>query len=457
MINIIQEKLKGNFQFTPNKNQLRDIERLIFEIIRRESCSLDEIFYYLENESNADKQCGRNKFFAIKKSLIKRRFPLTHKHSKTDAKELFLGQVRPPLGDNVTVKQNFIPSGIFIEKAVKDSYLVKNFREKFPNTPVQIINSYNEYLSKTKFSISKLKEPLVFLIKEKWDFLKPCPCTKVHLNCGYWVLNLGFGCPFDCSYCFLQCYANFPGIILPANIEDFFIEFDALCKKLKRPIRIGTGEFCDSLALDEITQYSSKLVPYFKDKNVFFELKTKSNKISNLLNIQPSGNIVVSWSLNPQSLIEQEEVATASLKERLIAAKTLQEKGYNVAFHFDPIIYTENWEALYKNTIDLIYSYLKPPFSWISLGTLRCHRSLKAVNELRFPKSNIFYGELFTGEDKKLRYPPFLRREIYKNMVKWIKLRDGLSPVYLCMENKEMWELLGKNSSSEIEKYLLKL
>jgi spore photoproduct lyase len=457
MLDNLKENLQQKFGFSPNKNQLRDTERLIFEIMRRENCSIDEVFSYLENESNAEKHGGRNKFFAIKKSLIARRYPITYANEKIDAKKIFLNQIRSPLTDNLAVNADFKPSKVFVEKEVKNSYLVKNFHKKFPDVAIEEINLYSDYLKNNKFHISNLKQPVIFLIKEKWDFLKPCPCTKVHLSCGYWILNLGFGCPFDCSYCFLQCYANFPGIILPANIEDFFTEFDAVYKKLKKPIRIGTGEFCDSLALDEITEYSTKLIPYFKDKNVFFELKTKSNKIANLLKITPSKNIVISWSLNPESLIEQEEVATASLKERLLAAKTIQQKGYNIAFHFDPIIYSENWSQLYKQAVEGLYSNLKPPFSWISLGTLRSHRSLKAINELRFPKSNIFYGELFISEDKKLRYPSFLRRKIYENMIEWIKLHDRQSPVYLCMENKGMWSLLEKDSSTEIEKYLLQI
>jgi spore photoproduct lyase len=271
------------------------------------------------------------------------------------------------------------------------------------------------------------------------------------------VLNLGFGCPYDCSYCYLQCYSNFPGIILPANIDDFFTEFDALYKKLKKPIRRGTGEFCDSLALDEITQYSTKLIPYFKDKNVFFELKTKSNRISNLLNLSPPSNVVISWSLNPASLIKEEEMATASLSERLLAAKAIQQKGYRVAFHFDPIIYSDDWKKTYRQTIKELYSLLKPPFSWISLGTLRSHRRLRAITEMRFPESRIFYGELFLGEDKKLRYPLFLRHEIYENMVQWIREFDGQSPVYLCMENKDTWRILNKSTSTEVENYLLQI
>jgi len=455
MFENLKTNLEAAFNFRLNKNQMRDIERLFFEITRKENITENAIIEYLKTDSNLDKCSGMNNFFVIKNALILRRFPLTSKKQKIDTKNIFLNQIKEPLRDDWKGNKKFEPLEIFVEKEVRSSDLVKNFKMRFPKTRIHEVDFYSDYIKTNKFRISDLKKPVVFIIKEKWDFLKPCPCTKQHLSCGYWILNLGFGCPFDCSYCFLQCYANFPGIVLPANITDFFTQFDDLYKKLKKPIRIGTGEFCDSLALDDITGYSKQLIPYLRDKNVLFELKTKSSNIGNLLKIKSSKNITISWSLNPPSIVKNEELLTASLAERLDAARAVQEKGYSVAFHFDPIIYSEHWKELYRDVIDNLYQKIKIPLSWISLGTLRSHRSLKTISELRFPQSNIFYGELFLGEDKKLRYPEYLRKEIYSYMVKSIREHDSKTPVYFCMENKDIWAILDKNSSAEIENSLL--
>jgi spore photoproduct lyase len=458
----IRAILKKEFGFSPNKNQTKDLGRLIFEIARRDNAPLGEIIAYLKRNAALEKYAGRNKFFGLKNALVRLRFPLTSTREKIDTKEIFLNQ--PPQDSRPTPKSQdiwraqklFKPLQILVEKEVAHSWLVRDFRRRYPKVPLVLINRYSEYLKENPFSLNQLKMPLVFIVKEKWDFIKPCPCTKYHLRCGYWIFNLGFGCPFDCSYCFLQQYANFPGIILPANLDDFFRKFDRFEKTLTAPIRIGTGEFCDSLALDDITRYSVKLIEYFATKKVIFELKTKSAAIDNLMEIAPAQNTVISWSLNPSSIIENEEIASASLDERLNAARRLQESGYRVAFHFDPIIHSPDWKKLYRGLVDELYSKLYPPFSWISLGTLRCNRRLKAVVEARFPQSNIFYGELFLGEDKKLRYPRFLREEIYRQMVAWIRKHDLRTPVYLCMEDSAMWEILGNfTATKDIEKYLL--
>ena len=68
-----------------------------------------------------------------------------------------------------------------------------------------------------------------------------------------------------------------------------------------------------------------------------------------------------------------------------------------------------------------------------------------------------FNGELFIGEDKKMRYPEFLRVGIFKNMVKWIRNFDKKSPIYLCMESRKVWRdsLKDVSSSQEVENSLV--
>jgi DNA repair photolyase len=448
--------LEEQCSFSPNKNQLRELERLIFEIMRREYVSQKTILGCIIKDDNLKAHHGKNKFIYIKNALIKRRFPLSSQKLKINAKDVFLPNLSLPLEDNYAVKEVFHPESIYIEKSVNKSSLADNFKNRFPDVEIIEIERSSDYLEKNNFQLSHLKKPIVFIVKEKWDFIKPCPCTKNHLNCGYWIFNLGFGCPFDCSYCFLQQYSNFPGLTLPANIDDFFDKFDHFQKKLKTRIRIGTGEFCDSLALDHITEYSKKLIPYFSKKNVIFELKTKSANIKNILETKASDNIVISWSLNPVSLVDSQELGAASLGERLNAAKQVQDAGYRIGFHFDPIIHTKDWQVLYKDLIDTLYAQLKGPFAWISLGTLRCHRKLKIASEQRFPKSTIFWDELLLAKDKKLRYPAFIRKDIYRYINACINEHDKKTPVYLCMEDKDNWNILGdKYNSGNIGKYIL--
>jgi spore photoproduct lyase len=171
-------------------------------------------------------------------------------------------------------------------------------------------------------------------------------------------------------------------------MDRFFEEFT----HYKKPwMRIGTGEFSDSLMLDHITKYSPAIIEFFNNhKDAVFEFKTKSSNIDNLLKIKHSGNIVVSWSLNPQKIIDKNEFFTASLSDRLASAKECAKSGYKIGFHFDPIIYFKGWEREYGKVIDLLFSKIKPKdIAWISMGTFRFKPELKSIIENRFPENEI--------------------------------------------------------------------
>ncbi|MBN2120857.1 MAG: hypothetical protein JW734_07380 [Candidatus Omnitrophica bacterium] len=450
-------RIEKIFNLKLNRNQTLQIRRLIYEIKKTRKIDFNKIVQLLKRDLEGKDPQGKDKFRHIKNTLVSIRYPLTTPKINIDTRTIFLNELKLPDKKTYHPKKEFIPGKVIVEKEARNSYLLNNIRKNFKHSKIEYIDYASAFLKKFKLTPYNLKEPLLFIVKERWDFIKKCPCTKNHIGCGYWIFNLGFGCPFDCSYCYLQQYQNFPGIILPSNLEDFFTKFDTFFRKINKPVRIGSGEFCDSLALDHLTGYSSKLIDFFSGKKVLFELKTKSSQIENILNKEPAKNIIISWSLNPQSLIDSEEYAVSSLKERLKAAQRIEEKGFKVAFHFDPIIYSDGWKKEYKKLVELLYHKAKPPFAWISLGTLRFNRQLKPLMEKRFPKNEIVYGELFIGEDKKLRYPEFLRIEIYQNMVKWIREFDAKTPVYLCMESKKVWKdsLFEVNSAGQVEDLLI--
>ncbi|MBU1863566.1 MAG: hypothetical protein KKH94_07895, partial [Candidatus Omnitrophica bacterium] len=209
----------------------------------------------------------------------------------------------------------------------------------------------------------------------------------------------------------------------------------------KRLWRIGTGEFTDSLAFDDLTNLSSRLIPYFtKKKNAVLELKTKTANISNLLTFKPKGKIVVSWSLNAEKIVRHEEYDTAPLRERIQAARTCQQRGYKIGFHFDPILYYPGWQRDYQHVIDLIFKNIKPQnIAWISLGCFRFIPSLKPIIEQRFPKSTFICDEFIKGLDGKMRYIKPLRIHIYTQMFDWIRSHNSNVFIYLCMESAEVW------------------
>ncbi|MEW6376344.1 MAG: spore photoproduct lyase family protein [Thermodesulfobacteriota bacterium] len=273
--------------------------------------------------------------------------------------------------------------------------------------------------------------------------LKPCPGTSRHICCGYYVINAITNCPMDCSYCVLQGYLNNPFLTLYTNWDDLLQEIESfLSGNIKSFLRLGTGELSDSLALDPIFPLSQVLIPFFAKRiHGILELKTKSAEVHQLLHLNHRGKTVISWSLNPPQMIEEEEMGTAFLEERIGAAKRCQEAGYPVGFHFDPIIHHEGWEKGYQETIHSLFSQIDSKrVVWISLGGFRYPPQLKAIVKERFPDTKIFLGELFPGKDAKFRYFKEIRVEIYRQIVEWLREVDPNLFIYLCMESQEVWE-----------------
>jgi spore photoproduct lyase len=424
-------------------NKKREIKRLLYEIAKREDIPPGEIIAGVETD----------KFLRLKNYLLKRRYPTAF--PQCDQADFYLPELRLATDHAFTRSVNpFRPARIYLEEAARGTFLARRFRDSFPEAAVIPIRTINEFLQgRQKFGISDYNRrgQSVFITASRADFFKRCPCTRGAVPCGYHIFNLAFGCLYECTYCYLQEYVNTPGLVFPANLEDFFAGFEAYREKpstrrwQKGPrLRIGTGEFSDSLMIDEVTEYSLPIIEFFRGRpEVVFEFKTKSANIRNLLRARPGGNIVVAWSLSPQRLIDENEFYTASLEERLKSARLCAEAGYRLAFHFDPVIYYPGWEEDYRGVVDLLGETVEfEKIEWISLGTLRFKPDLKPVIEQRFPGNKILDGEMILGFDRKLRYPEKTRLEVYRKLIGFLRKYGRRLPLYLCMEEKKIWDAL---------------
>jgi spore photoproduct lyase len=313
----------------------------------------------------------------------------------------------------------------------------------------------NEYLEKFKDPWLEGKQSLL-LCKFPGRFFEPCPCTKEYLNCGYFNLSPVVGCPVDCSYCILQGYLTAFPIQVYVNLEDLFGELEKFLKKRPRSrLRLGTGELADSLALEPELGYAKTLIEYFREKkNFIFELKTKTSRIELFKGLKASGQIVVSWSVNPEEAAGLEEKSAADIGSRLNSAAALANAGWPVGFHFDPMLDFVS-EEKYLALIDKIFEMVPASkISFISLGMLRFPPSLRPVLKDRHPQSRILCGELFPGKDGKLRYLRPVREKIYKALISRIRAHSEKILVYLCMEPRWLWEKMLGDSPALIKKEL---
>jgi spore photoproduct lyase len=296
-------------------------------------------------------------------------------------------------------------------------------------------------LSPQEFNDSKR---ILYLAPHRGQFFKRCPGARPNLTCcNYFVLNLGVQCDMNCSYCYLQSFINFPYLTVYTNMGQALAELEELAQaNAASPFRVGTGETIDSLSLDDVTLYSRDLIQFFHRLPKWrLEFKTKSAKVDQFLDIPHAGNVIVSWSINPQEVISHEEHGTASLDARLTAARKCLDKGFLVAFHIDPMIYHPDWEQNYAGLVDDICKRFAPEeIVYFSLGALRFQPEQRHMMRERFGfKSWVVQGEMWPGKDGKFRYDQKLRETMYTLVQNRFKSHSPRWKIFLCMESLETW------------------
>ncbi|MCR9144109.1 MAG: hypothetical protein NXI24_17810 [bacterium] len=336
---------------------------------------------------------------------------------------------------------------IYIDRALADSPMVRNIEERAPDRIVrEYVNDPREILDRYVKGGDLVEKEDLLVYKFPGKFLSTCPGSDGMVCCQYFVINFGLGCLFDCHYCYLQSFLNNPLMTLYGNLDDLFAQVDAHTRGKNFQFRIGTGEYTDSLALEPLTGLSTLLVDYFaQHPNATLELKTKSDNVDNLLELDHRGKTVVAWSINPPELVEAVEPGTASLERRLAAAKKVQEAGYRLAFHLDPLIYYESgrgWERGYHELIEQVFDTIDPNHvAWISTGSFRFTADLKEAIQARFPEDRLTReGESILGADGKHRYFKTIRQDMFRSIKQKIESVDPKLFLYLCMETRRMWE-----------------
>lgn len=333
---------------------------------------------------------------------------------------------------------------VYIEEQARNSESTKRVYKLFPKEKIQIVQE--DFFKPGKLTVQQMeKSKKNLLLKEfKGSFFKRCPGAKPKLMCcNYFVLNLGQHCEMDCSYCYLQSFINFPAVVIYTNIEKALQELESLKKNhYKDYIRIGTGEQTDSLSLDDISLYSVQLIKFFNQcPHWLLEFKTKSNNIKNFENTKHIGNTVVSWSVNPEYIVQKEEHKTSSLEQRLASARRVKDKGFKVSFHIDPLIYHPEWKKHYGELVEQITQLFSPEeITHISLGAVRFQPEQKAFMRKRFGmESLICQEEFFRSADGKLRYDQEIRQEMFEYILKLFKNNSNSWSCFLCMETPEVW------------------
>lgn len=266
-----------------------------------------------------------------------------------------------------------------------------------------------------------------------------CPVASPNTRCcNLLTLDAVQSCGFDCSYCSIQSFYNQDKIAFDVNFKK---NLESIVLDPNETYHIGTGQSSDSLMWGNKDGLLDTLFDFARNNtNVILEFKTKSNNIKYFLKNDVPKNILCTWSLNTTTIIENEEHLTATLDQRINAAKQLADKGVLVGFHFHPIVQYENYldeyAEVYKRLID---TFDAKSVALISFGTLTFIKPVLNKIRSRSFKSKILQMP-FVDANKKQSYSMEVKKEMFKHAYDSFKPWHRDVYFYLCMEDQSLWK-----------------
>jgi spore photoproduct lyase len=190
----------------------------------------------------------------------------------------------------------------------------------------------------------------------------------------------------------------------------------------------STGELADSLAV--VPPLLRSAVDYFRGQpGKYLLLTTKSCNVSFFKDLEPTRQVIVSFSVNaPDVAARYEKLAPPPLGARLKAAAKLLEWGWRVRIRLDPVV----WEGDSPSYRRICREIAAVQPERVTVGTLRQYPGL-----FRFapcaPRQN-----LHKAADGRMRYPVSVRLHAYRRIAEWL----GFQPA-LCKETDDVWQALG--------------
>ena len=270
---------------------------------------------------------------------------------------------------------------------------------------------------------------------------------------NYWHFSPYGFCPYGCHYCYL---AGTPGVWFSPtvkvflNLEDILGEVDRTARQLARPTAFYLGKLQDGLALDPLTGYTRRMIPFFaRHPFARMVILTKSADVENLLNLDHASHTILSWTVNAPEVVRDFETNTPDVMARIDAMRQCVQAGYPVRAVLMPIIPVADWATVYSRFLAVLLESV--PLSRITLGSICSYPQAQRLMELKLGKENAISSLLDRGpaksDDGRLRFSRSTRENVYRHMIECIRqVRPDLE-IGLCLEDEAMFMSLGLQRS----------
>jgi spore photoproduct lyase len=280
----------------------------------------------------------------------------------------------------------------------------------------------------------------------------------------FYILSWARGCPYSCSYCYLalthRFHGNTPHYYSWSRIDKAIDKFFAAHKE---PALLNSGELADSLMnlklMEKIcdkfeTQDKHKLLLLTKGCRFPPErsLRVAEGSRIRFLVEKRYKQTIFSVSLNAHEFAEVYEKNAPNIYDRLWAAYTLGNFGYEVRIRIDPIIpirppnvHGYSWKTAYRDHVKFILKIMHVSPARITLGTPRWFPALPYWLKRAGRKDNFFDNFSKTKEmcvDGRYRLRFKDRVEAYLYLIRTLRKYHYKGPIALCKETFDAYDEL---------------
>jgi len=258
---------------------------------------------------------------------------------------------------------------------------------------------------------------------------------------GGWSVHTINGCVHKCDYCNMGYVVNFM-----LDLEHFTTELDRNFAERPHQKLYRYDLSSDYPCFEPEYGASEVLGECFARNDKYLLVYTKSNNIDHLLDMPYKEHMPCYWTVATDTQTKVIERDTPTLDERLEAMRKCQEAGYVVRAGFSPIIPHRNWREEATAALEKLFATATPDTVrlWVVAMMLADETEEifgtenldpECLREMRKHASEM--DGTHAGP-----FPAHVRAEIYGHYIDEIKRISPGTPVNLCTEEREQWDLL---------------
>ena len=265
-------------------------------------------------------------------------------------------------------------SHIYIEKRAHEYPLTSAILKRFPKATEIPVSNYKEIFNRPRQRWDHQKEALKLILAVRDEhFLYPGSSFVPNFDhARFFYTTPVLNCIYGCEYCYLQGMFPSANLVCFVNSGDF-IEAATAQLTGPQPAYLCISYDTDLLALEEIFGFCAEWIEFARaNQHVTLEIRTKSSAIRALELTPPSPNVIIAWTLSPDSVIANYEHGTPRLAARLKAISSAQARGWKTRICFDPILKISDWRSAYSELIYETFQKInQEDIADVSLGVFR--------------------------------------------------------------------------------------